>query len=102
MQKWFSFKGSEIKVSPNVAFTLGDHDHFKGGRTCCKYLKILTYKSCDRDSVSPPQTKKDRGAKVALYYMTALKRISAKFCQSPAMFSQLSESCSFAAEKSRT
>ena len=34
--------------------------------------------------------------------MTPLKRISAKFCQSPAMFSQLPESCSFAAEKSRT
>ena len=34
--------------------------------------------------------------------MTPLKRISAKFCQSLAMFSQLSESCSFAGKKSRT
>ena len=44
MQIWFSFKWSEIKVSPHVAFTIGDHDHFKGGRTRCKHFKILTYK----------------------------------------------------------
>ena len=44
MQIWFSFKWSEIKVSPHVAFTFGDHDHFKGGRTRCKHFKILTYK----------------------------------------------------------
>ena len=30
MQNWFSFKESEIIMSPLVAFTFGDHDHFKG------------------------------------------------------------------------
>ena len=65
-------------------------------------VKSINILSCDRDSVSPPQTREDRGAKVALYYMTPLKRISAKFCQSLAMFPQLPESCSFAAKKSQT
>jgi len=44
MQIWFSFKWSEIKVSPHFAFTFGDHDHFKGGWARFKYLEILTYK----------------------------------------------------------
>jgi len=31
-------------VSPPVAFTFGDHDHFKGWRTRCKHFKIIACK----------------------------------------------------------
>ena len=44
IRNWFSFKGSEIKVSPDVASTFSDHDHLKDGWTGCIYYKILTYR----------------------------------------------------------
>ena len=41
IQDFYSFKWSEIIVSGHVAFTFGDHGHFKDGRTRCKPNKIL-------------------------------------------------------------